>query len=227
MQPLGARLLPLLSYYKGKGRPYGYWLLTDHPTDFVIHFERAEGGRYDLEYDAAIPMYINRKYIVEFLHPLVFGGDHSNILEDFLYIAYTTLEFIAMVRANAIIDLLVSRPLRWLSGMAHELDHFSPATLLTVKYGKAQHPAPIDLVEELFKKGEADGAVLLDADLDIFDPIVRHQPKFAAYQQYMYEEAFVLAPDGKTKHLMYKLAREELFNPTDPTNQKTRLKTIE
>ena len=214
-------------YYHSKGRDYGHHLLIEHPKAFVVHFERAEGGRQDLDYDAAIPMYINRKYMVEYLHGLVFSGDHSNILEDFLYITYTTTQFIAMIRANAIIDLLVSRPLRCLTGLAHELDSFSPVTLLTIKDGKPLHASPIDLVEALFKKGEADGSTLLDSTLDIFKPIANMQPKFAAWQKHMYEEAFVLSPDGKEKHLMYKLAREELFNPADPSNQQTRLKTIE
>ena len=215
------------AYYKGKGREYNYDLTTNHPTAFVIHFERADGGRQDLDYDAAIPLYINRKYMVSFLHPIVFGGNHSNILEDFLYLTFTALEYIAMVRANAIIDLLVSRPLRWLTGSAYTLDSFSPVTMLTIRDGKPLHPAPIDLVEDLFKKGEADGSLLLDATLDIFKPVADVQPLFANYRKYMYEEQFVFAPDGKTKHLIYKLAREEIFNPTDPTNQKTRLKTIE
>ena len=77
----------------------------------MVHFERTDGGRQDLDYDAAIPLYINRnKYMpmVDFLHPIVFGANHSNILEDFLYLTFSSLEYIAMIRANAIIDLLSS-----------------------------------------------------------------------------------------------------------------------
>lgn len=32
-------------YYKGKGRAYHAWLLQKHPQAFVIHIERADGGR--------------------------------------------------------------------------------------------------------------------------------------------------------------------------------------
>ena len=39
----------------------------------------------------------------------------AQILEDFLYITFTSMQYVAMVRANAIIDLVISRPLRWLS----------------------------------------------------------------------------------------------------------------
>lgn len=32
-------------YYKGQGRSYNFWLQDVHPTSFVIHLERANGGR--------------------------------------------------------------------------------------------------------------------------------------------------------------------------------------
>lgn len=32
-------------YYKGKGLDYDHWLRENHPTAFVIHVERADGGR--------------------------------------------------------------------------------------------------------------------------------------------------------------------------------------
>eukprot|EP00966_Prymnesium_polylepis_P248514 5745973-Prymnesium_polylepis.1 len=78
-------------YYKGKGREFWVWLAENYPEAFVVHFERADGGRQDLDYDAAIPMYVMRIYMIEFLHGLVHGGDHSNILEDFLYISFGSL----------------------------------------------------------------------------------------------------------------------------------------
>ena len=214
-------------YYKGKGREFWVWLRRTHPKVFAIHFERAEGGRQDLDYDAAIPLYVMRPYMVEFLHTLVFCADHSNILEDFLYVSFSSMQYVAMTRANAIIDLLVSRPLRWLTGCAYELDSFSPVTLLTIKDGQPLHASPLDLVEQLFTKASTDGSLLLDATLDIFKPIADVQPKFAAHRTFMYEKDHVMSPDGSVPHLLYKLVRDELFNPTDPTNQATRLKTIE
>lgn len=32
-------------YYKGKGKEYEHWLKENHPTDFILHLERADGGR--------------------------------------------------------------------------------------------------------------------------------------------------------------------------------------
>lgn len=99
-------------YYKGKGREFWVWLKETYPLIFIMHLERAEGGRQDLDFDAAVPMYILRPYVVEFLHLHVFGADHSNILEDFLYVTHSALEYVAMMRANSVVDLLISRPLR-------------------------------------------------------------------------------------------------------------------
>lgn len=80
----------------------------------------------DLDYDAAVPIYVNRSYLVSYLHSRVFASDHKNILEDFLYQALLTSQFIAMSRANAIIDIRISRPHRWLAGKSGELQDWSP-----------------------------------------------------------------------------------------------------
>ena len=203
-------------YYKGKGQEFWDWLLKTHPTVFAVHFERAEGGWQDLDYDAAVPLYVMRPYIIEFLHSLVYGADHSNILEDFLYTSFRSQQYIAMTRANAIIDLSISRPLRWLAGNSYKLSNWSPLSM-----GRA-----LDMVENILEKASLDGAVLLDPTLDIFKEIAAQQPLFAAYQKYMYTEDHVYSPDGKTKHLLYKLVRDELLNPQDASNAATREKTI-
>lgn len=83
----------------------------------------------DLDFDAALPIYINRKFFIEYLHGIVFGKDHSNILEDFLYVVHRSMQFIAATRANAIVDLLISRPLRWLTGNSHKLQDWSPYSM--------------------------------------------------------------------------------------------------
>lgn len=205
------------AYYKGKGREFWVWLKAKYPKVFAIHFERAEGGRQDLDYDAAIALYIMRPYIIEFLHTLVHGADHSNILEDFLYISFRSVEYIAMTRANALIDMLISRPMRWLSGNAYLLDNFSPLDM----------SVPLNLVHDKFVEAAADGSVLLDPALDLFKPLKDTQPLFAEFCEEMFEKDHVLSPDGTTKHLIFDLVRKELLDPKDPTNVRTRLKTIE
>ena len=188
-------------YYKGKGRQFWVWLKDNYPTAFACHFERADAGRQDLDYDAAVPLYIMRPYIVQFLHTqCVFSADHSNVLEDFLYISFRSEHFIAMTRANAIIDLLISRPLRWLAGKSYELPRWSPVAMTRT----------LDIIEKLFEKASLDGSVLLDrAESNVFKEIADEQPLFAKYLKDMFEEYKVMGADGKTPHLAYKLARDE------------------
>ena len=72
-----------------------------------------------------------------------------------------------------------------------------------------------------------DGSLFLDASLDIFKEIADEQPLFAKWRKHMYEEHTVVGPDGVTKHLAYKLVRDELLDPKDESNKATRAKTIE
>jgi len=205
------------NYYKGKGMQYGLWLRQNHGAAFVVHLERAEGGRQDLDYDAAVPMYIDRKYFVEYLHGVIFGPKHSNILEDYLYVTYSSLQYVAAIRANAIVDLLVSRPMRWLSGKGRELHDWSPYSMGMV----------LDIVEQFFEKAQHDGSLFLDPNLDLFKSIADKQPLFEEHRKFTYTEDFRRSPDGSTSHLIFKLVRDELLNPVDPTNLRTRDKTIE
>ena len=206
-------------YYKGKQKDYETWLRQTHPAAYVAPIERADGGRQDLDYDAAYPIYINRRYFIEYLHMFVFGKGHSNILEDFLYVIHRSLQYVAATRANGLMDLLVTRPMRWLTGSSAELMNWSPFSMGAV----------IDMVEELFLEGQHNGSIFLDPGLNdrFWEPIKLAQPKFAKYQDDMYNNTFILSPDGSKRHLLFKLALEELQQPKDLTNLATRDKTIE
>lgn len=204
-------------YYKGKGKEFTEWLRDKYPSDFYMHLERAEGGRQDLDFDAAVPMYINRKYMVEFLQSRVFERSHKNILEDFLFVTHGTVEYIAMMRANSIIDILIARPMRWLAGKSADLVDWSPISMGLV----------LDTVEQLFARGAVDGSIFLDPQLDVFKTIADTQPAFREYLDNTFNKQTVLSPDGKTKHLAYKLALAECLTPQDESNRQTRDLTIE
>lgn len=203
------------NYYKGHGADFTSWMLEHYPDSFYMLLERAEGGRQDLDFDASVPIYMDRQYYVEYLQARVYSRDH--ILDDFLFKSLTTEQFIASSRANAVIDLRVSRHLRWLSGKSAELTNWSPL----------KNNWALELVEAVFEKAKDDGSVLLDPELDIFQPITNEQPLFRAYLKHMFEHDAVLSPNGKTRHLHYKLALAELLTPQDATNARTTAKTIE
>lgn len=171
----------------------------------------------DLDYDAAIPIYMNRAFLVEYLHSHVFSANHKNILEDFLYQALMTSQFIAMSRANAAIDLRISRPHRWLAGKTSELVEWSPIKMNWV----------LDIIDEAFQKVKEDGSALFDSTWDIFADVATEQPLFREYLEFTYNHDAVLSPNGRVRHLHYKLSLAEILDPTDETNRRTQAKTIE
>ena len=161
--------------------------------------------------------------MIEFLHTRVYSKGHTHIL--YLYQALCTTEYIAMIRANAIIDLLIARPMRWMAGKSAEMVDWSPYLMGPV----------LETVEDLFERGSRDGSVLIDSalfdrkhDKFLFKSVSDGQPAFSEFLDRMYTEAKVVSPDGKSKHyLQYAEALKELTDPTDETNQKTRALTIE
>lgn len=162
-------------------------------------------------------MYVNRKFFVLFLHSRVFAPGHSNILEDFLYVTFRSTEYVAMTRANAIVDLRISRPMRWLSGKSTELRDWSPYSMGRV----------LDIVEQFMLRAQRDGTLFLDPELDLFKNIADEQPLFAEWRHFTFTQDFVYSPGCTIKHLVYKLALEEALQPVDATNAGTRQKTIE
>lgn len=187
------------------------WLLSAHRNSLFSVVVQ------DLDYDAAVPMFVNRKYFVLFLHNRVFAPGHSNILEDFLYITFRSTEYVAMTRANAIVDLLISRPMRWLSGKSSELQEWSPYSMGRV----------LDIVEQFMLEAQRDGSLFLDPELDLFKNIADEQPLFAEWRHFTFTKDVVLSPGSTVKHLVYKLALDEALQPKDATNASTRVKTIE
>lgn len=85
----------------------------------------------------------------------------------------------------------------------------------------------LDLVEQFFIQAQHDGSLFFAPDLDIFQPIADKQPLFAKWREHTFEEDTILAPDGVTKHLVWKLVRDELISPQDATNIRAHSKTIE
>lgn len=85
----------------------------------------------------------------------------------------------------------------------------------------------LDLVEQFLEQAQHDGSMFFDRNIDIFLPIAQEQPLFAEHRRFTMQEDFIYAPDGRTRHLVWKLTLDELQSPVDPTNVVTREKCIE
>ena len=112
-------------YYKGKGKEFEDWRLKNFPSSMWMRLERAGGGRQDLAFDGALPIFVDRKILATFLSQLVFLPGHSNILETYLWTVLSCTELVALLRALTIFDLVLSRPLRWLAGSSSKLNNWS------------------------------------------------------------------------------------------------------
>ena len=205
-------------YYKGAGIEFWEDVRINHPSAFLVPFERADGGRQDLDFDAAIPMYINRKYIIDFLYPRVTSKNHSNILESSIFVTHAKLEYVAFIRALAIVDLRIALPLHWIAGNGPKLKEWSPFSMGPV----------LSRIEAVFERGSRNGDVLLcDRSLDIFEPLIDTQPEFKLYIEWLYTKKTATAADGTTKYFLYKEVWDELMHPQDEDNADTRELTIE
>ena len=164
-------------YAKGKGnKEYHAWLEKNEPKVFYMPESRASGGRQDLEFEASVAIYVNRRCYLKFLHELMQDPQHQNTLEDYLFVVLTSTDMIAALRAHAALYLGFVTELRFLAGSSHTLDDWSPFSMARV----------LDIFEAWMVKGAADGQSILDllaSDASAFSEIEAEQPAFAEYRR--------------------------------------------
>lgn len=203
-------------YAKGKGKEFTFWLRQYHGASFFLPFERAAGGRQDLSFDGAIPIFANFAICSTYLRDLVFSPGHKNILEDFLWHTLSCVEMIALTRVLTLWALLVSRPFRWLCGCSHKLNDWSVYSMSSV----------LDMVESFLITVSNDGAALLDPTIDIFAQVIATQPVFKEWMDRAAIET-ITAPDGRTKHPWHQIVLAEARAPTNESVKQTEDMTIQ
>ena len=143
-------------------------------------FERADGSRQDLAFDGAVPIFVNRQIILEFLRSLMMPGS-SNQLERFLWRVLSCNEMTALLRVNTLWKYIFSEPARWLSGKAAKLNDWSIERSSGV----------LDLIEKAMVEIAADGRKLLDPTFDPFKSIADEQPLFQAWREQLMQKKAV------------------------------------
>lgn len=179
-----------------------------HPDTRWLRLERAEGGRQDLAFDGAVPLFVDRAVMLEFLRDLIFIPDHKNVLEDYLWTILSSAEVAAALRVYTLFDLLLSRPMRWLSGKGAALPGWS-----VYKMGEA-----FDGVEAALIAIASDGKLLFDPSVDFFESVAAEQPLFRAYRKAFFAQEVASIPGGKgKKHKIYQWALDEARAPESAT----------
>ncbi|MDC0525801.1 hypothetical protein OAO87_02285 [bacterium] len=193
-------------YAKGKGRECHAWVAKEYPSDMWVPFENASGSRQDMAFDGALPIFANRVMMLDFLNGLVNVPKANNTLEKFLWRTLRSNEMVGLLRVCTLFKLVLTDPMRWLTGKAHKLEDWSIVSASRV----------LELAEEALIAIAADGRKLLDPTLDPFAEITAQQPLFKAWQQETMART-IKAADG-TKHRVYQRVLAEARAPTGKGN---------
>jgi hypothetical protein len=189
-------------YAKGKGREFEAWRIKSYPSAMWMPIERAHGSRQDLAFDGAVPIFMNRKIILEFLHGLVSVPGSDNLLEKFLWRVLKCNEMVALLRVCTLFKYILAEPMRWLAGSgSKKLKDWSIVSSSEV----------LDFTEAALVAIAADGHSLLDPSLDPFATIAAKQPSFKSWRE-GYAAHTAKAPDG-TAYRVHERALAEARSP--------------
>ena len=210
---------PRGQYAKGHGGDFWHFMTTYHPGVTWLPVVRVNGGaRQDGSFEAALPLYLGRKYIVLFLHKMLCSNKNENILQTNLFIVMECVEIIAEVRLASIFFIAVIVPWRWLAGKCHELGHRD--------WGEKDMSIICDLVYDAFALIEEDGERMLDEDfmMGLFSSLYEQLPEFEEYLTWYFEEKAsypVGITNDEERILAIDEARAELFYPSQACNRQS------
>ena len=202
-------------YAKGKGRECFAWVAKHHASAMWAAFENASGSRQDMAFDGALPIFANRIMMLDFLNGLVNVPKANNTLEKFLWRTLRSNEMTALLRVCTLFKLVVTDPMRWLTGKAKKLEDWSIVSASRM----------LELAEEAFVAIAADGSKLLDPTFDPFKEIAEQQPLFAAWQKERMART-IKSPDGSTKYRVYERVLAEARSPEGKGNKQASATTV-
>jgi len=202
----GAARRPAANTPKGWGREFTAWPKAPERAHLlVLAFECAKGSRKDIVLNGSVPIFVNRKIILEFLKSLEATSD--NRLAKFLSKTLSCNEITAALRVNTLWKYTFSEPARWLSGKAETLNEWSIDSASEV----------LDQIEKAMVAVAADGHALLDPSFDPFAEIAAKQPAFRRWREEQQMARVQKAADG-SQHEPDKLALSEARSPQGKGN---------
>ena len=200
------------NYPKGHGDAFHDWMRRYHPGELVMPVICTLGGdRQDSSFEGALPVYMGRKFFVQFLHKELCSSLKENILQTNMFIILHATKMISQLRIASIIFIAVVVPMHWLAGKTHELGH--------CKWSERSMGRAVDLMYNAFVEVESDGELMLDEDfrMNILSPLYAELPELKEYLTYYFEEkesnVIGLCSQGNCV-LAIDLAKCEVFYPT-------------
>ena len=202
------------NYPKGCGEKFKPYHDEYHPGTLLFHVERVSGSRQDIAVEGACAVYWNRPYYVEFLdEQLRMIGNEGNILQENLFVIFTSLPMIALFRISSILHVAICIPMRWLAGNTHKMkDHNWSVRSM----GRA-----LDILESALEKILLDQSLILDRQfmMGIFDELRSELLPFDDFLKYKFEQQATRLLGGlQTKAVPFAMLCDELFAPTREEN---------
>lgn len=208
------------NYPKGHGALFLRWMKDVHPgEELLLNVERAAVGvRHDIVSMAALAIYWNRNYYIEFLHELrVFNGKSDNLLVNYNYAMLSSLEMVAVARLWSILHISIIMPLRWIASKVHELSDYDWCYL---NIGNVYDKLKVNL------QAIVDNPKLIHDEAFMMGITKQWSDELPPLKEYLHHEFelkqtnYVNSPDASApKPVPLKMVRKELFNPTDEDNK--------
>ena len=81
------------------------------------------GDHQDSSFEGALPVYMGRKFFVQFLHEELCSSTNENTLQLNMFIVLRSTDMIAQLHIASIVFMAVVVPMRWLAVKMHKLAH--------------------------------------------------------------------------------------------------------
>ena len=192
-------------YGKGFGEQKRALLEEKHGNALYQTVQRTDKGtRMDACTEAAMDMYINRKYDVDSLKIAVYSK--SNVLRDNLLVMLSSRPVIGCLRARGIINDKFTIRHRW----------FSAATVLDG--WSALDMAPVtDCSRDMFVLLTQDHEVVVTPEYDAYESFLATTPAYVDFLEKL-DSSTKRSVDGKSVIYDMREVRKELYTPADPDN---------
>ena len=234
------------NYPKGHGAIFQEWMKDNHPGELLLHVERAlSGGRQDIASMAAMAIYWNRNYYVEFLDEMkTYSDKDDNILVNNLHAMLISSEMVSVARLWSILHISLVMPMRYLVANTHKwaalnwgefkyMCSWSSATLLQwISHVTSHHLTlgPISLGRVLDKLKDdlesiVDQTELIHDEAFMMGMMTPWSDIIPDFEEYLHHQ-FHVAKQRKVNEsgswaVPLEEVRRELFHPRDQDNKES------
>ena len=112
------------NYALGHVEQFMQWIANHHSGGLLMPIVQSLGGkRQDRSFEGALPVFMDRRYFVAFLHHYICCTYSNNILQHKFFTTLSCVEVIAEIRFASIFFIVFVVPMRWLAGNTQNLAH--------------------------------------------------------------------------------------------------------